>query len=292
MGLSRLSAVNKRRSDRRKMLKGGVIAYSGRHATLPCVVRDMSDSGSRLQVSETAAIPDTFELIVELDGLEVPCEVVWREKNRVGVKFTGEPTLVAPARAQIVNSVSTTESKPTLRRSKTPPATEQQRSATTLPEEQAENLAKRPAATNARSIPLLIADDDADDRFLIADALKESHFEHPVNFVEDGVELLKYLRREAPFEACTVPGLILLDLNMPRMDGHTALQNIKTDPDLKRIPVIVFTTSNAEADIERTYELGVSAFITKPNTFDETIELIQSLNDHWMRFVALPTVRA
>ncbi|MGI9480051.1 MAG: response regulator [Hyphomicrobiaceae bacterium] len=145
---------------------------------------------------------------------------------------------------------------------------------------------------NGRSIPLLIADDDADDRFLIADALKESNFEHPVNFVEDGVELLKYLRQEAPFDACTVPGLILLDLNMPRMDGHTALQNIKTDPDLKRIPVIVFTTSNAEADIERTYELGVSAFITKPNTFDETIELIQSLNDHWMRFVALPTVRA
>jgi CheY-like chemotaxis protein len=117
---------------------------------------------------------------------------------------------------------------------------------------------------NRRSITILIADDDPEDRMLAEDALKEGRLVNDVRFVEDGEELLEYLQHRGKFEdpeSSPRPGMILLDLNMPRMDGREALKVIKQDPELRRIPVVVLTTSKAEEDIYRSYDLGVNSFI-------------------------------
>ena len=128
------------------------------------------------------------------------------------------------------------------------------------------------------SISILIADDDADDRMLIEDAFRESRLSNPLAFVENGEELLHYLRCQGKFEGRTgpAPRLILLDLNMPKMDGRTALKHLKADPELRRIPVVVLTTSKAEEDILRTYDLGVSSFITKPVTFQGLVDVVRA----------------
>lgn len=141
------------------------------------------------------------------------------------------------------------------------------------------------------SISILIADDDADDRMLIEDAFRESRLSNPLAFVENGEELLHYLRCQGKFEGRTSPAprLILLDLNMPKMDGRTALKHLKADPELRRIPVVVLTTSKAEEDILRTYDLGVSSFITKPVTFQGLVDVVRALNSYWIEIVELPT---
>jgi CheY-like chemotaxis protein len=141
------------------------------------------------------------------------------------------------------------------------------------------------------SISILIADDDADDRMLAKDALDECRLTNPIDFVEDGVELLAYLRGEGRYAAPGAsrrPGLIILDLNMPKMDGREALQAIKADPSLRRIPVVVMTTSKAEEDIFRTYDLGVSSFITKPVTFDGLVSVMRDMGRYWFEIVELP----
>ena len=140
-------------------------------------------------------------------------------------------------------------------------------------------------------ITILVADDDADDRMLIDEAFDESLMQNPVHFVEDGEQLLEYLRREGEYahlEGTAYPGVILLDLNMPRMDGRTALAKIKEDPALCRIPVVILTTSKAEEDIIRTYGLGVSSFITKPVTFEGLIDVVKAIGHYWVEIVALP----
>ena len=140
-------------------------------------------------------------------------------------------------------------------------------------------------------ITILVADDDADDRMLIQDAFEESRLTNPLHFVEDGEQLLAYLRREGRFADLAgqpYPGVILLDLNMPRMCGRTALAEIKKDEELCRIPVIILTTSKAEEDILRTYGLGVSSFITKPVTFDGLVEVVNAIGSYWIQIVALP----
>ncbi|MEN0039713.1 MAG: response regulator [Pseudomonadota bacterium] len=147
----------------------------------------------------------------------------------------------------------------------------------------------------SRSTPIsiLVADDDADDRLMIAEAFEEAMLKNPVNFVKDGIELLEYLRHEGAYgdaDKYPMPGIILLDLNMPRMDGRTALEEIRKDPVLKRIPIVVLTTSQAEEDILRTYDLGVNSFITKPVTFDGLVQVVQVLNRYWIEIVALPEV--
>ena len=141
------------------------------------------------------------------------------------------------------------------------------------------------------SISILIADDDADDRMLIEDAFRESRLSNPLHFVENGEELLHFLRGEGRFAdrgSIKLPRLILLDLNMPKMDGRTALKHLKADPELRRIPVVVLTTSKAEEDILRTYDLGVSSFITKPVTFQGLVEVVRALNSYWIEIVELP----
>ncbi len=142
------------------------------------------------------------------------------------------------------------------------------------------------------SVLIVIADDDADDRMLIEDAFRESRLANPLAFVEDGMELLDLLKSKGKYAnrpANERPGLILLDLNMPRMDGRSALTHIKSDPDLRRIPVVVLTTSKAEEDILRTYDLGVNSFISKPVTFDGLVEVVRTLGHYWFEIVELPS---
>jgi CheY-like chemotaxis protein len=140
-------------------------------------------------------------------------------------------------------------------------------------------------------ITILIADDDADDRMLAKEALEESRLRNELYFVEDGEELLDYLNRRGKFAEpakAPRPGLILLDLNMPRKDGREALREIKADPDLRRIPVVIMTTSKAEEDVFRSYDLGANSFITKPVTFERLVELMKVLGQYWIEFVELP----
>jgi CheY-like chemotaxis protein len=144
-----------------------------------------------------------------------------------------------------------------------------------------------------KPITILLADDDADDRLLTRDALAESRLANDLRFVEDGEQLLQYLRREGDYErpeASPRPGLILLDLNMPRKDGREALKEIKSDPTLRHIPIVVLTTSKAEEDIYRTYDLGVNSFITKPVTFDGLVNVMRGLGRYWFEIVELPGV--
>lgn len=140
-------------------------------------------------------------------------------------------------------------------------------------------------------IVILMADDDADDRMLTKEALEESRVLNDLRFVQDGEELMDYLKNRGSYadkDAWPRPGLILLDLNMPKKDGREALKEIKDDPELRRIPVVVMTTSQAEEDIFRSYDLGASSFITKPVTFDRLVELMKTLGNYWVEFVQLP----
>jgi CheY-like chemotaxis protein len=144
---------------------------------------------------------------------------------------------------------------------------------------------------NRRSITILLADDDADDRMMAADALEESRLANDLKCVEDGEELMDYLRHRGKFAGSNEaprPGLILLDLNMPRKDGREALKEIKADPELRSIPVIVLTTSKAEEDIYRTYDLGVNSFITKPVNFESLVAVMRALGKYWFEIVELP----
>ena len=145
--------------------------------------------------------------------------------------------------------------------------------------------------SKVKPIIILMADDDEDDRLLTQDALAESRVLNELHFVEDGVELLEYLERRGKFEDKTLsprPGLILLDLNMPRMDGREALEAIKANPNLKGIPVVILTTSKQEEDMVKGYNLGAASYITKPVTFDGLVDLMKTLGKYWVEFVELP----
>jgi CheY-like chemotaxis protein len=142
-----------------------------------------------------------------------------------------------------------------------------------------------------KMITILLADDDPDDRKLTHDAFMENRLANEFHAVEDGEELMDYLHRRGKYESLrgdTLPGLILLDLNMPRKDGREALKEIKADPELRRIPIVVLTTSKAEEDIVRTYDLGVNSYVTKPVTFKSLVELIKILGCYWFEVVELP----
>ncbi len=141
-----------------------------------------------------------------------------------------------------------------------------------------------------RPITILIADDDPEDRMLAAEALKESRLANDIRFVEDGEELVDYLTYRGRFtnpDDAPRPGVILLDLNMPRKDGREALREIKESSELRRIPIIVLTTSKAEVDIYRSYDLGVNSFIVKPVTFDSLVEVMQIIGRYWFEIVEI-----
>jgi len=140
-------------------------------------------------------------------------------------------------------------------------------------------------------IRILLADDDADDRMLVQEAFGESRLANELFCVEDGVQLMDFLHRRGAFVAPTLaprPGLILLDLNMPRMGGRECLIEIKADPSLRDIPVIILTTSKAEEDIWQSYQSGANSFITKPVTFDSLVRTVSALGRYWFEIVELP----
>ncbi|HET9103152.1 MAG TPA: response regulator [Solirubrobacteraceae bacterium] len=143
-----------------------------------------------------------------------------------------------------------------------------------------------------RPFTILLADDDEEDRELARDALQDSRLANEMKFVVDGQDLLDYLRREGRWAGPDVdaprPGIILLDLNMPKKDGREALAEIKADESLRRIPVVVLTTSKDEADVLSTYDLGVSSFITKPVTFGGLVEVMRTWTRYWFEIVELP----
>jgi two-component system, response regulator len=138
------------------------------------------------------------------------------------------------------------------------------------------------------SIDILMAEDDVEDQMLVRDAFREARLNNRLETVANGEELLDYLRRLPPYEAASRPDLILLDLNMPRMDGREALEVIKGDSELRTIPVVVLTTSGAEEDIVRSYDLGVSSYIRKPVTFDKLVKIVSALGRYWFEIVELP----
>ena len=142
-----------------------------------------------------------------------------------------------------------------------------------------------------RPITILMAEDDPDDRQLAREAFEEARLANDLRFVHDGAELMDYLQRRGQYAdpaRSPRPGLILLDLNMPRKDGRQALEEIKADPELKRIRVVIMTTSKAEADILRSYDLSASSYITKPVTFERLVEVVKTLGKYWLEIVALP----
>ena len=144
---------------------------------------------------------------------------------------------------------------------------------------------------HAQRIVILLADDDEEDRMLASHALAESRVVNDLRSVEDGEELLDYLfhrGRYADPASSPTPGLILLDLNMPRKDGREALREIKAHPELRRIPVVVLTTSKAEEDIYRTYDLGANSFITKPVSFEGLVAVMRDIGRYWIEIVELP----
>ncbi|MCH8079535.1 MAG: response regulator [Proteobacteria bacterium] len=141
------------------------------------------------------------------------------------------------------------------------------------------------------NIVILMADDDEDDQLMARDAFETNRLHNVLYFVKDGIELMDYLRRQGNFSdpsSSPRPGLILLDLNMPLMDGREALKEIKSDPELHSIPIVVLTTSKAEEDIIKTYEYGVNSFITKPVTFQGLVEAIKQTGIYWFEIVELP----
>jgi CheY-like chemotaxis protein len=144
---------------------------------------------------------------------------------------------------------------------------------------------------SGRPVTILLVDDDEEDLLMTKQALQESRLGNDLRTTHDGEELMDYLLRSGEYadpSDSPKPGLILLDLNMPKKDGREALAEIKANPDLRKIPVIVLTTSKAEEDIFRTYDLGVSSFITKPVTFAGLVEAMRVLTQYWFEIVELP----
>jgi CheY-like chemotaxis protein len=142
-----------------------------------------------------------------------------------------------------------------------------------------------------RPVTILVAEDDPDDRLFTKSALAKSRLANDLRFVEDGQELMDYLRGVGDYadpERAPRPGLILLDINMPRKDGISALKEIKQSPELRSIPVVILTTSRAERDIVESYELGVNSFISKPVTFDQLVSVMQAVARYWFQIVELP----
>jgi len=142
-----------------------------------------------------------------------------------------------------------------------------------------------------QTITILMADDDADDRQMTKDAFEENRLTNDLRFVENGVELMDYLCRRGKYsdpEQSPRPGLILLDLNMPKKDGREALEEIKKDPNLCAIPIVVLTTSKQEEDIHRSYQLHANSYITKPVTFEQLVNVVKNVQRYWMEIVELP----
>jgi len=136
---------------------------------------------------------------------------------------------------------------------------------------------------------ILLVEDNPGDVFLTQEALREGRLAHHLSVVEDGEEALKYLRGEGRYEGAQRPDIILLDLNLPKKDGRELLEDVKSDPSLRQIPIIVLTTSDAEQDIRRAYKLHANCYLTKPIHMDDFLKKIKSMEDFWLTVVRLPS---
>jgi len=142
---------------------------------------------------------------------------------------------------------------------------------------------------NNGSIEVLLVEDNPGDVRLTKEALKEGRLLNNISVVGDGVEALEFLRRQGKYAAAALPDLILLDLNLPKKDGREVLAEIKSDPRLRRIPVVVLTTSSAEEDILKTYDLHANCYVTKPVDLEQFMRVVQSIEDFWVSVVKLPS---
>lgn len=147
---------------------------------------------------------------------------------------------------------------------------------------------RRKAAAGGRTMEILLVEDNPGDARLAAEAFKEGRVQTRLHVVQDGIEAMAFLRRQGPYEAAPRPDLVLLDLNLPRKDGREVLAEIKEDADLRRIPVIVLTTSQAESDVSRSYDLHANCYIVKPVDFDRFIDVVKGIEDFWCALVKLP----
>lgn len=144
--------------------------------------------------------------------------------------------------------------------------------------------------TNIRPVNILLVEDNPGDVRLTQEAFKEGRLSINLEVTMDGVEAIKFLRKEGQYENATTPDLILLDLNLPKRDGREVLYEIKTDENLKRIPVVILTTSSAEQDILKSYNLHVNCYINKPVDFDKFFSIIERIEDFWLTTAILPTM--
>jgi chemotaxis family two-component system response regulator Rcp1 len=144
---------------------------------------------------------------------------------------------------------------------------------------------------SVRPIDILLVEDHVPDQRLTKRAFSKSKLKNNLHIANDGVEAMSFLRKEEPFENAPTPNLILLDLNMPRMDGRDVLRFLKNDDSLKHIPVVILTTSSDEKDVFEAYGLHANAYITKPVSFSKFMKAIQSIEDHWFVVVTVPTVK-
>ena len=141
---------------------------------------------------------------------------------------------------------------------------------------------------NSYSIEILLVEDNPGDARLTIEAMREAKVRNRMHVVEDGVEAMEFLRRQGRFGDAPRPDLILLDLNLPRKDGREVLAEVKTDPDLKRIPVVVLTTSRAEEDVLRAYDLHANCYVTKPVDFEQFMRVVREIDEFWVKVVTLP----
>lgn len=142
----------------------------------------------------------------------------------------------------------------------------------------------------ARPIQILLVEDSPGDVRLTEEAFKEGRVQNTLHVARDGVEAMAFLRHQLPFEDSVRPDMVLLDLNLPRMDGREVLADMKMDPDLRRIPVFVLTTSEDEEDIRRSYDLHANCYITKPVDLDKFLSVVKSIEDFWLTVATLPPV--
>ncbi len=140
----------------------------------------------------------------------------------------------------------------------------------------------------SHTIVILLVEDNPGDTRLVIEAMHEAKLENYIHVVEDGIEAMQFLRREGRFGDAPRPDLILLDLNLPKKDGRAVLAEVKADPVLKRIPVVVLTTSQAEEDVLRAYDLHANCYITKPVDMEQFMKVVAQIDDFWVRVVTLP----
>jgi len=141
---------------------------------------------------------------------------------------------------------------------------------------------------NTRPIEILLVEDNEGDARLVQEAMRDAKMRNHMHMVEDGVEAMEFLRRQGRFGDAPRPDLVLLDLNLPRKDGRQVLAEMKTDPMLKRIPVVVLTTSNAEQDVLSAYDLHANCYVTKPVDFDKFMYVVRQIDEFWVKVVTLP----